>query len=108
MLDIFADVSETIHIERTDPETNDTAQLHQGTQAYIYRGRDSTELGAVIEVLSEFTCILMEATPLDIRVNDDVVRANGDKLRVTAVDNNYHTGLTNVNHQRLITEQATA
>lgn len=106
MLDIFADISETVHFERTDGESGVITQMHQGTQAYIYRGRDSTELGSVVEVLSEYTVILMEIIPLDIRINDTVVRSDGTKLRLTAPpENNYYTEFTDINHQRLITEQ---
>ena len=107
MLDLFHDISERIHVERTDDQSGVVSTLYQNTEAYIYRGRDNTELGAVTEILSEFTVILMEPTPLDIQVGDVVVRGNTDRLNVTAVDNNYHTGFS-VNHQRLITEQATA
>lgn len=106
MLELFDDISESIQIDRTNPETSVVTRIHANIDAYVYRGRDSTELGAVIEVLSEFTCILMEASPLDIRIGDDVIRANGDKLSVTAVDNYYYSDL-DIKYQRLITEKAT-
>ena len=106
MLDLFTRISEPIHIERTDPETEAESQLYPNTQAYIYRGRDNTELGSVVEELNEFTVYLMESTPLDIRVGDVVVRGNGDELRVRTVDNYDYQGFS-FKAQRLITEQAT-
>ena len=105
MLDLFHDISERIHVERTDDQSGVVSTLHQNTEAYLYRGRDNTNLGAVVEVINEWTGILMETTPLDIQRNDEVVRANGDKLRVKGVDNNYF-GLS-TDHQHLYLEQIT-
>ncbi len=105
MLTLFHDISERIHVERTDEESGVVSTLHQNTEVYLYRGRHDTNLGAVVEVFNEWTGILMEASPLDIQRADEIVRANGDKLRVTDVDNNYFGMETD--HQHLYLEQIT-